>query len=160
VKAFHVCVLRRLPLCTSTRIQFSRGSYCEDYNRVTVRRKTWPGASGVDQRGPGPHQPSLECEVASCSCWPNPVSPTDGTKPALGSRTVMASANPHRSPKTFWSDHRGRISALAACTGMRRSEIPRLRWPDVDLANNRLLLPHTKDHFGIVLENCLRYFCR
>jgi integrase len=44
-----------------------------------------------------------------------------------------------------------RIIALAACTGMRRSEILRLRWLDVDLANNRILLPQTKNGEGRIV---------
>jgi integrase len=43
------------------------------------------------------------------------------------------------------------IVALAACTGMRRSEILGLRWLDVDLANGRILLPQTKNGEGRIV---------
>jgi integrase len=43
------------------------------------------------------------------------------------------------------------IVALAATTGMRRSEILKLRWLDVDLANNRVLLPKTKNGEGRIV---------
>lgn len=43
------------------------------------------------------------------------------------------------------------IVALAACTGMRRSEILGLRWLDVDLANRRILLPQTKNGEGRIV---------
>lgn len=48
------------------------------------------------------------------------------------------------------------IIALAAATGMRRSEILRLRWLDVDLKGGRLMLPQTKNGDGrIVYLNTL-----
>lgn len=43
------------------------------------------------------------------------------------------------------------IAALAACTGMRRSEILGLRWLDVDLLNRRILLPQTKNGEGRIV---------
>jgi integrase len=43
------------------------------------------------------------------------------------------------------------IVALAACTGMRRSEILGLRWLDVDLENSRILLPQTKNGEGRIV---------
>jgi integrase len=43
------------------------------------------------------------------------------------------------------------IIALAACTGMRRSEILGLRWLDLDLANGRILLPQTKNGEGRIV---------
>ncbi|HTR26528.1 MAG TPA: site-specific integrase [Terriglobales bacterium] len=48
------------------------------------------------------------------------------------------------------------IVALAAATGMRRSEILKLRWVDVDLKGGRILLPQTKNGEGrIVYLNTL-----
>lgn len=43
------------------------------------------------------------------------------------------------------------IVALAASTGMRRSEILGLRWLDVDLQNGRFLLPQTKNGEGRIV---------
>lgn len=43
------------------------------------------------------------------------------------------------------------IVALAACTGMRRSEILGLRWLDVDLSNRRAMLPQTKNGDGRIV---------
>jgi integrase len=43
------------------------------------------------------------------------------------------------------------IVALAACTGMRRSEILGLRWLDVDLTNSRILLRQTKNGEGRIV---------
>lgn len=43
------------------------------------------------------------------------------------------------------------IVVLAACTGMRRSEILRLRWLDIDFKNNRVLLPQTKNGEGRIV---------
>ena len=43
------------------------------------------------------------------------------------------------------------IVALAVTTGMRRSEILRLRWLDMDIAHQRLLLPQTKNNEGKVV---------
>lgn len=43
------------------------------------------------------------------------------------------------------------IVALAASTGMRRSEILKLRWLDVDLTHNRILLPQTKNGEGRIV---------
>jgi integrase len=43
------------------------------------------------------------------------------------------------------------IVALLVCTGTRRGEILKLRWVDVDLSNNRLLLPHTKNGEGRIV---------
>lgn len=43
------------------------------------------------------------------------------------------------------------IVALAASTGMRRSEILGLRWLDVDMANHRVLLPQTKNGDGRIV---------
>lgn len=43
------------------------------------------------------------------------------------------------------------IVALAATTGMRRSEILRLRWLDVDLINGRIMLPQTKNGEGRIV---------
>ncbi len=40
---------------------------------------------------------------------------------------------------------------VAVNTGMRRSEILRLRWVDVDLSNGRVLLPQTKNGDGRVV---------
>ena len=48
------------------------------------------------------------------------------------------------------------IIALAAATGMRRSEILKLRWLDIDLKGGRLMLPQTKNGDGrIVYLNML-----
>lgn len=46
------------------------------------------------------------------------------------------------------------IVMVAACTGMRRSEVLGLRWLDVDLKGNRVLLPQTKngDHRIVYLN--------
>jgi integrase len=43
------------------------------------------------------------------------------------------------------------VVAVAACTGMRRSEILALRWLDVDLVNRRVLLPQTKNGEGRIV---------
>jgi integrase len=43
------------------------------------------------------------------------------------------------------------IIALAAATGMRRSEILRLRWLDIDLHGKRILLPQTKNGDGRIV---------
>lgn len=43
------------------------------------------------------------------------------------------------------------IIALAATTGMRRSEILKLRWLDIDLNGGRLLLPQTKNGDGRIV---------
>ena len=43
------------------------------------------------------------------------------------------------------------IIALAASTGMRRSEIVGLRWMDVDLLHDRLILPQTKNGEGRIV---------
>lgn len=43
------------------------------------------------------------------------------------------------------------IVALAASTGMRRSELLCLRWLDVDLGNRRILLPQTKNGDGRII---------
>jgi integrase len=43
------------------------------------------------------------------------------------------------------------IVALAATTGMRRSEILGLRWLDVDLVNARIMLPQTKNGDGRIV---------
>lgn len=43
------------------------------------------------------------------------------------------------------------LIALAAGTGMRRSEILRLRWLDVDLRNSRILLTQTKNGEGRIV---------
>lgn len=43
------------------------------------------------------------------------------------------------------------IVVLAACTGMRRSEILGLRWLDIDFRNNRVLLPQTKNGDGRIV---------
>jgi integrase len=43
------------------------------------------------------------------------------------------------------------IVAIAACTGMRRSEILGLRWLDVDLAHGCVLLPQTKNGDGRIV---------
>ena len=46
------------------------------------------------------------------------------------------------------------IVALAASTGMRRSEIVRLRWMDLDVMHDRIILPQTKKGEGrIVYQN-------
>jgi len=43
------------------------------------------------------------------------------------------------------------LVALAASTGMRRSEMLGLRWLDVDLMNNRIMLPQTKNGEGRIV---------
>jgi integrase len=43
------------------------------------------------------------------------------------------------------------IVALAFCTGMRRGEIIGLRWLDLDLTNQRLMLPQTKNGEGRIV---------
>lgn len=43
------------------------------------------------------------------------------------------------------------IVALAVSTGMRRSEVLGLRWLDVDLLNDRLILPQTKNGDGRII---------
>jgi len=43
------------------------------------------------------------------------------------------------------------IVALAFCTGMRRGEIIGLRWLDLDLPNQRILLPQTKNGEGRIV---------
>lgn len=43
------------------------------------------------------------------------------------------------------------IVAIAVCTGMRRSEILNLRWLDVDIAHQRILLPQTKNGEGRIV---------
>lgn len=43
------------------------------------------------------------------------------------------------------------VIALAVATGMRRGEILKLRWLDVDIANNRILLPQTKNGDGRIV---------
>ena len=43
------------------------------------------------------------------------------------------------------------IVVLAACTGMRRSELLGLRWLDVDLSHNRVMLVQTKNGEGRVV---------
>jgi integrase len=43
------------------------------------------------------------------------------------------------------------ILALAACTGMRRSEMLGLRWLDVDLAHGRVMLAQTKNGEGRIV---------
>jgi integrase len=43
------------------------------------------------------------------------------------------------------------IVALAVCTGMRRGEILGLRWLDVDLAHQRIMLPQTKNGEGRIV---------
>jgi integrase len=43
------------------------------------------------------------------------------------------------------------IVALAACTGMRRSELLGLRWLDVDLAHSRVMLVQTKNGEGRIV---------
>ncbi len=43
------------------------------------------------------------------------------------------------------------ILALAACTGMRRSELLGLRWLDVDLAHGRVMLSQTKNGEGRIV---------
>jgi integrase len=43
------------------------------------------------------------------------------------------------------------IIALAASTGMRRSEIVRLRWIDLDLIHDRIILPQTKNGEGRIV---------
>jgi len=43
------------------------------------------------------------------------------------------------------------IAAIALCTGMRRGEIVKLRWLDVDLAGQRILLPQTKNGEGRIV---------
>lgn len=43
------------------------------------------------------------------------------------------------------------VMALGVTTGMRRSEILKLRWLDVDLAHNRIMLPQTKNGEGRIV---------
>lgn len=43
------------------------------------------------------------------------------------------------------------IATLAVSTGMRRGEILRLRWLDVDLVDNRIILPQTKNGDGRII---------
>jgi integrase len=43
------------------------------------------------------------------------------------------------------------IVMLAACTGMRRSEMLGLRWLDIDFKNSRVLLPQTKNGEGRIV---------
>jgi integrase len=43
------------------------------------------------------------------------------------------------------------VIALAACTGMRRSELLGLRWLDVDLVHNRVMLAQTKNGEGRIV---------
>jgi integrase len=43
------------------------------------------------------------------------------------------------------------IALIAVSTGMRRSEILKLRWLDVDLLNKRLMLPQTKNGEGRIV---------
>ncbi|MGH9603863.1 MAG: site-specific integrase [Terriglobales bacterium] len=43
------------------------------------------------------------------------------------------------------------IVALAVATGMRRSEILRLRWLDIDLMNGRVMLPQSKNGEGRIV---------
>jgi integrase len=43
------------------------------------------------------------------------------------------------------------IVALGVCTGMRRSEILKLRWLDVDITHNRIMLPQTKNGEGRIV---------
>jgi integrase len=43
------------------------------------------------------------------------------------------------------------IALLAVSTGMRRSEILKLRWLDIDLLNKRLMLPQTKNGEGRIV---------
>ncbi|OFV94076.1 MAG: hypothetical protein A3F68_05545 [Acidobacteria bacterium RIFCSPLOWO2_12_FULL_54_10] len=41
--------------------------------------------------------------------------------------------------------------ALAVSTGMHRGEIPGLRWLDVDIINQRIMLPQTKNGEGRIV---------
>jgi integrase len=43
------------------------------------------------------------------------------------------------------------VRALAACNGMRRSELLGLCWLDVDLAQGRVMLPQTKNGEGRIV---------
>jgi integrase len=43
------------------------------------------------------------------------------------------------------------VVGLAVCTGMRRGEVLGLRWLDVDLANQRIMLPQTKNGEGRIV---------
>ena len=43
------------------------------------------------------------------------------------------------------------VGALAACTGMRRSELLGLRWLDVDLTHSRVMLAQTKNGEGRIV---------
>ncbi len=43
------------------------------------------------------------------------------------------------------------IIALAVCTGMRRGEIVGMRWLDLDIDHNRILLPQTKNGDGRIV---------
>jgi len=43
------------------------------------------------------------------------------------------------------------IAVVAVSTGMRRSEILSLRWLDVDIAHQRVLLPQTKNGEGRIV---------
>jgi integrase len=43
------------------------------------------------------------------------------------------------------------VVAIAVATGMRRGEILKLRWLDVDFTNNRILLPQTKNGEGRIV---------
>jgi len=54
------------------------------------------------------------------------------------------------------------IVVLAACTGMRRSELLGLRWLDVDLSHNRVMLVQTKNGEGrvVCLNETAKAVCR
>ncbi len=42
-------------------------------------------------------------------------------------------------------------AGVATTTGMRRSEIPGLRWLDVDVTHARIMLPQTKNGDGRIV---------
>jgi integrase len=80
----------------------------------------------------------------------NPARAAKAPKPAPG-RIRYLQPTELRTLLEFCPEWLRPIVGLAAFTGMRRGEILGLRWLDVDLLNNRVMLPQTKNGDGRII---------
>lgn len=93
------------------------------------------------------------CELAVNEWEYIPVNPARGVKPpkAAAGRVRYLQPTELRAVLEAAPEWLRPIIALAVSTGMRRSEILKLRWLDVDLNGRRLLLPQTKNGEGRIV---------
>src|SRR5207248_10572985 len=80
----------------------------------------------------------------------NPASRVKAPKPAPG-RVRYLQPGELRAVVNAAPEWLRPIVVLAVATGMRRSEILKLRWLDLDLAHNRLMLQQTKNGDGRIV---------